>query len=497
MLVQGGQVLDPRGTLEPADVLVEGDRIAAVGLGLDVPPGADLLDATGCLVLPGLINAHTHAHNNLARGRADNWSLEDLLNHGPALNGNRSPEDTYLSAAIGALEMLKTGCTAAYDLVMGVPAPTDEHLEAVVRAYNDVGLRAVIAPSVADLIFYRTVPGLFDLLPSDLRGTVEAMEVAPTDELVALTDRAIRRWNGAANGRIRIAVSPTIPSQCSDELLIGFKRLVREHGVGLHTHLVESKVQVMHGLDRWSRTVVARLAKLDLLGSWFVGAHAIWLTDDDIARLAEVGAAVAHNPASNLRLGNGIAPVREMLDRGLAVGLGTDGSVCSDNLDMFEAMRFASLVSNVRLPYDQRRWIDARAAWQPATLGSARALGLADDIGAIAPGRKADLVLLRSDGSFLRPRNDPINALVYAETGANVETVLVDGRVVLERGQVVGVDEAWLYAQAQEAADRLRERNAEAWTLAEALTPYLSEACRAAAARPYPINRYASPIPDA
>jgi 5-methylthioadenosine/S-adenosylhomocysteine deaminase len=178
----------------------------------------------------------------------------------------------------------------------------------------------------------------------------------------------------------------------------------------------------------------------------------------------------------------------------LAVGLGTDGSVCSDNLDMFEAMRFASLVSNVRLPYDQSGWIDARAAWELSTMGSARLLGLADDLGAIAPGRKADLVLLRADGPFLRPRNDPFNALVYAETGANVETVMVDGRLVLERRQVVGVDEARLYSQAQEAADRLRERNADAWALAEALTPYLGEACRTAAARPYPINRYAAQL---
>jgi 5-methylthioadenosine/S-adenosylhomocysteine deaminase len=160
---------------------------------------------------------------------------------------------------------------------------------------------------------------------------------------------------------------------------------------------------------------------------------------------------------------------------------------------MFEAMRFAALVNKVRFPYQPDRWVGARAVWEMATLGSARVLGMADDIGAVAPGRKADLVLLRGDSVFLRPLNDAVNALVYAETGADVSTVLVDGRVVLDNGRVLTVDEAQLRARAQEAADRLRCQNTAAWTLAERLTPYVAAACRAAATAPYPVNRYAAP----
>ena len=456
-IIRGGRVLDGPEFVR-ADILIENDRIAAVGAAVAAPATAREIDATGRLVVPGLMNAHTHAASHLARGRAGNWTLEDLLVHAPANYAFRSPDDDYLSTAIGAIEMLKTGCTAAYDLYMAIPAITSEGMEAVVRAYSDAGMRAVVAPAVADVVFYQTVPGLLDLLPADLRRVVEAMQPSPTKGLLQLTEQVIRRWHGTAEGRVHTAVAPTIPNQATDEFLAGCARLAREYGVGVHTHLAESKVQVVESQRRWGKTIVERLGEHGLLDARFVGAHAIWLTGDDIRRLADAGAAVAHNPGSNLRLGCGIAPVREMLDAGLAVGLGTDGSVCADNQNLFEALRIASVVSTIRFPHATERWLDAGTVWRLATAGSARVLGVADDLGAIAPGRKADLVLLRADSVFLRPLADPLNALVYAETGASVETVLVDGRTVLENGRVTTLDEARIYAGAQAAADRQRAR---------------------------------------
>ena len=495
LLIAGGQVL--RGTppvLERADVLVNGDRITDVAATLPRSAAAETLDASAFLVIPGLINTHTHAHNNLLRGLAGRWTLEDLLNHGPALNSNRTVEDHYVSAAIGAIEMVKTGCTTAYDLMMAVPAPTADDMDAVARAYADVGLRAVLAPAVADIPFHTTVPGLVDRLPAELSRRVAAMTATPAKALLELSEATIRRIHGRADGRIRAAIAPTIPTQCTDDFLAGCARLVREHGVGLHTHLLESKVQAVAAQRRWGKTVVARLAELSMLGPGFVGAHSVWLTDDDIQRLADTGAAIAHNPASNLRLGNGIAAVREMLDRGVTVGLGCDGSMCSDNQNLFEAMRLAGLVGNVRFPAAPDRWITAAEVWQIATAGSARALGLADDVGAVEPGRKADLVLLRATGTFLYPRTDVVTSLVYAETGADVDTVLVDGRVVVRGGRVLTVDEDRLRARAQAAADRVRAANGPLWQLADEIAPYLSEACRAAVATPYPVNRYAAPV---
>jgi len=178
-----------------------------------------------------------------------------------------------------------------------------------------------------------------------------------------LLPQAIRRWDNSAGGRIRIAAAPVIAGECSEALLTGCLRLGREYGVGIHTHLAESKVQAVSSLHRWGKTLVSRLAELGLLGPSFVGGHGVWLTEEDIQRLADAGAAVTHNPASNLKLGSGIAPIREMLDRGVTVGIGSDGSMSSDNQNMFEAMRFAALVGKIRFPHQPERWIGARTVW--------------------------------------------------------------------------------------------------------------------------------------
>ncbi|HTG10645.1 MAG TPA: amidohydrolase family protein, partial [Candidatus Eisenbacteria bacterium] len=190
VLIRGGQVLmGTPAALRRADVLVEGDRIAALGPALTAPAGARVIEAADRIVLPGMGNAHTHAASHLARGRVGTFTLEDLLTYSPANSGFRTPDDEYLSAAIGAIEMLKTGCTAAYDLYIAVPAITDETFAAVVQAYTDVGVRVVLAPAVADVVFYQTVPGLSDLLPADLRRTVQDIQPSPTKGLLDLTER--------------------------------------------------------------------------------------------------------------------------------------------------------------------------------------------------------------------------------------------------------------------------------------------------------------------
>ena len=493
--ITGGRVfLMPSSTLERADILIDGDTIIAVGESLRIPPDSIVLDATGRIVLPGLINAHTHAHNNLAKGTGDNWTLEDLRNHGPAIYSNRTPEEQYLSAAIGAVEMLKTGCTAAYDQFAAFPALTEEGVEAVIRAYSDVGTRAVLAPSTSDQVFYRAVPGLLDVLPEDLKRAVMAIQPAPAQQLLRLTKAAIQRWDGTAEGRIRMATAPVIPGECSDEFFSGCAKLSRDLGVGLHTHLAETKVQAVSACKRWGKTLVAHLAEIGVLGPSFVGGHGVWITDADMRLLAESGASIAHNPASNLKLGAGIAPVQELREHGVTVGIGADGSMSSDNQNMFEAMRFAALVNKVRFPHEPDRWLGAHDVWAMATTAGARVLGMAEDIGAIAAGKKADIILLKSNSIFLRPMNNVLNSLVYAESGADVEAVLVGGRVVVEQGRVTTVDEEALRDRAQVALEESLSRNTKLWAMAERMTPFVRAACRACASLPHPINRYAAPV---
>jgi cytosine/adenosine deaminase-related metal-dependent hydrolase len=492
IVLKGGQVLTAGlDGVEPLDILIDGDAIADVGHAL-APDGAQTIDATGLIILPGLINAHTHANNNLTRGSGDNWTLEDLRNYGSSVYANRTPEDDYLSAAIGAIEMLKTGCTAAYDQFSAAPAITTESVEAVVRAYAESGIRAVLAPSAADGVFYEAVPGLMDILPSDLRKRVAAIGSAPADSLLRLFEESIRRWDHAADDRIRIAIAPSIPGECSDEFLRGCAAIAREYGASLHTHLAETKVQAVSAVKRWGTSIVRHLADINVLGPHFVAGHGVWIDDDDMGLLADAGATVAHNPASNLKLGSGIAPVREMLDQGLTVGLGADGSMASDNQNMFEAMRIAGLINKVRAPHNPERWLGAVDIWRMATIGGARVLGLGERIGEIAPGRRADLVLLKRNSTFLMPSANPLNTLVYAETGSAVKLVIVGGRVVVEHGQVLTLDEDTIRAQAQQSVERLVARNQPLKLFAKEIEPFLRQVCRACVAMPFPINRYAA-----
>ena len=492
LLITDGQVL-AAGDAPPAraDVLVDGDRIVAVGPGLSAPPDAARLDAAGKLVVPGLINAHTHAHNNLIKGVADSVTLELFLNTGPAMYLGRTHEEQYLSALLGAVEMVKTGCTSAYDLFMALPSPSIESVEAVVRAYADAGVRALVAPAVADLLFYEWVPGLMDALPHDLRQEVERRRPAAGPDILKVVREGLLRFHDTAGGRVRLAVAPTIPAQCTDDFLLASRRLADEFGVGLHTHLAESKVQALSGRRRYGQSLTRHLHDVGILGPRFTAAHAVWLDPDDIALMADTGSSVAHNPASNMKVASGIAPVAEMLARGVNVALGTDGSGASDNQNMFEALRFAALLSKVRSP-DYPGWLTAEQTLRMATTGGARALGLGDRLGQVAPGYLADLVLVNLDSIYLRPLNHAARQLVFCETGGGVETVLVGGRVVVEGGRVLTVDETQLKKKVQIAADRLREQNRGEWALADRLAPIVGRVCRALAREPYPLNRYGS-----
>jgi cytosine/adenosine deaminase-related metal-dependent hydrolase len=282
-----------------------------------------------------------------------------------------------------------------------------------------------------------------------------------------------------------------IAGECTDELWIGCNELALGYGAPIHTHLAETKIQAVGSLQQYGQSLVRRMESLGVLGPKLTCGHSIWIDDNDIARLAGAGTNVAHNPASNLKLGSGIAPIREMLDRGVPVGLGTDGSMSSDNQNMFEAMRFAALVSKIRFGHDPDRWVSADEVFKMATIGSATLMGLQDAIGTIEAGKKADLVLLRRESVFLRPLNDLTNAIVYCETGADIECVYVGGRLVVKNNVILTVDEEDIYARAQAAVDRLMNENTKAIELSRRIQPYLRHACKVCASMKFPINRYA------
>ena len=267
-------------------------------------------------------------------------------------------------------------------------------------------------------------------------------------------------------------------------------RAAAEHGAGFHTHLAESKVQALAGMELYGMTQTAWLDSLGVLGPRFTAAHAVWLDRDDMRRLADAGAAVAHNPGSNARLGNGLAAARALLDAGVRVGIGTDACTCSDNLNMFEAMRIASMVSRVQ-ELDYERWLATDEVLDLATRGSAAVLGFDDEIGAIEAGRKADIVFLDLAHVNYVPLNDPVIQIVHGEDGTGVESVMIGGRMVLEGRRMLTVDEAKLARDAQAAAERLAAVNADARGLAERLEAAVGRYGLAQSRKDYHIERHA------
>jgi guanine deaminase len=485
-LIRGGRLIDG-----PADVLVRGDTIAEVA-----PPGTiaagnfAVIEASGKLLHPGLVNAHMHGHGNLAKGMGDRWTLELLLTAAPWTNGYRSLEDKYLSTLIGAAEMLMKGCTACYDLMAEFPTPSVDGLEAAGRAYRDAGMRAVVAPMVADLTFFEAIPGLMEALPPALQKEVERLRLAPHRTTLDNMRKALHDWKFDRDA-ISPAVAPTIPLHCSDEFMLGCGNLAREYGAGLQTHLSESKLQAVAALRKYGKSLAAHMDALGLVGPNFTAAHGVWLDDDDMKRLAGRGASVSHNPGSNMRLGSGIADMRRLLELGVNVGIGTDGASSSDNLNMYEAMRIASLASKVRGP-DWQRWITTHEVLAAATAGSARALGFGDKLGRIAPGYKADIVLLDLANVNWIPLNNAVNALVHTEDGSAVHSVMVGGRMVLENRRLLNIDLARLARDAENARERLERLNRDNKSLYERLEPIVGSFCPGLAKAPLHINRYAA-----
>lgn len=492
MLIHGGRVLQPGcERFAPADLLIDGERIADVVAPGSVPAeGKDLVDATDRLVMPGLVNGHNHAQTNLGKGLADRWTLELLLNHAPWTSGRRTLEEKYLSAAIGACEMLKKGCTASYDMFAEFPLPTVDGVNAVAQAYADVGVRATIAPMMADRSFYEAIPGLADALPDGLREQALAIRAAPHAQSLAACRAIVDQWRFDRHW-VRPALGPTIPHHCSDAFLCGCRDLGREHGLGFQMHVAESKVQAVVAQRRYGRSLVAHLDGLGLLQPGFCVAHGVWLDDDDRQRLADRGASVSHNPGSNMKLGSGLADTRAMLARGINLALGTDGAGSSDNLNLFEAMRLATMVSRVR-GRDIGQWLSAPEALRAATEGGAQALGFDGQIGRLAPGYQADVVLLDLGAPHYVPLNDAVNQVVHCEDGTGVHTVITGGRVRLQAGRFTDFDFEALRGRAETAVARLAEVNQEARALAQKLEPYVNQYCSGLAATPLGLHAYCS-----
>lgn len=492
LTIINGEVLSPDGEARREDLRIREGRIEALGPALPrLSPGEEeVLDATGMLAMPGLINAHLHSHEHFNRGRFDNLPLEvwQIYARPPLGLAPLTPREAYLRTMIGCIEMLRSGTTTAFDDVYHVPLNSRELADAVAQAYIDAGMRARISCNLMDKQVYDTIPYLAEVLPAHLRAELDAVPRPPAKELLDFARDLLRSYP-LAGGRISLALAPSAPQRCTDGFLVEMASLSTAANVPLITHVLETQAQVVTGRHFYGHSIVEHLAALKVLTPRTAIVHGVWLTDADIARLAEGGSSLLHNPVSNLKLGAGIAPIRPLLRAGVNIGLGCDGTGSNDSQNMFEAMKFAALLNKVRgEPFEE--WVGAGEAIRMATIGGARA-GLLDRVGEIRPGWHADLVLLNLRRIPFVPRNHLLHHLVFCEKGASVDTVIIDGRVVVQEGRMRTFDEEALLAEIAEAYGRIQAKRSVADQKSRELLPYFLEAWRRCASEPTPVNAYA------
>jgi 5-methylthioadenosine/S-adenosylhomocysteine deaminase len=433
-VIVGGTVITMNATRDVlvADVVVAADgSIAEVRpTGSPLPAGARVIDAAGCFVVPGLVQAHLHLCQTLFRGLAEErpllaWLRERIW----PLEAAHDAASLRASARLSMAELLLSGTTAILD--MG----TVHYTEQLFLAAEESGIRYTGGQALMD------------------RGAgVPAGLMQSTTEALAESDALFARWDGAAGGRMHYAYTPRFILTCSPEILQAVVERAR-NGARVHTHASEQQEELAVVRAEIGRGDLEYFAEIGLTGPWLVLAHGVWLEDAGLAEIARTGTHVTHCPASNLKLASGLAPVRALLDRGINVALGSDGAACSNTLDAWAQLWLAALVASAR---DGAGALHAREAFEMATLGGARALGLADRIGSVEVGKRADLLVV--DPRAHLPNGDVYTTLVYSCRGNDVRTVLIDGRVVVEDRRLLTLDAAAVRFEALAERDALVAR---------------------------------------
>jgi len=435
LLLRNATILTMNDAFDVVDgaVSIRDGRIAGVGR-CDEASHDRVIDVAGAIVMPGLIQTHLHLCQTLFRGMADDLVLMDWLRTRVwPLEAAHTPASLRASARLAACELLLSGTTSV--LTMETVHDTDVVCEEIA----DSGLRATIGKC------------LMDADDPDVPGRLRESTHAAIDEALALR----RRWDGAASGRLRIAFAPRFAVSCSRELLEAVGVLSARDGMLVHTHASESRGEIDIVRARTGMDNLPYLAATGLASPRLCAAHCVWVDDEAQGLIADHDVKVLHCPGSNLKLGSGLAPVVEMRRRGVTVSLGADGAACNNRLDMFEEMRLAAVLQALRVGPGL---LPAREVVWMATRGGARTLGLDAAIGSIEEGKRADVIVVNRGGAHQAPAHDPYATLVYATTGRDVRTTVVDGRVLVDQGRLTGLDLEGTLELAGREASQLAER---------------------------------------
>lgn len=426
--------MNPNQDIVAGDVLIQNNRIATIGPNLQ--DEADVvIDAAGKVLLPGFVQTHIHLCQTLFRGRADDLALIDWLRSRIwPLEAAHSEDSVYYSALLGLGELIRSGTTTILDM------ETVHHADAAFRAIESSGMRAISGKVMMDHGTEVPLP-LQEETGRSLRESVDLLE----------------KWNGAANGRIHYAFCPRFVVSCTEELLVGVRDLSAQYGVRVHTHASENRDEIaLVEAERGMRNVVY-LDHIGLARPNLILAHSIWLDEEEKRIIRERGVKVTHCPGSNLKLASGIAEVPDLLARGIPVGIGADGAPCNNNLDMYQEMRLTAFIQKVR---HGPTAMDARTVLRMATMGGAEVLGLEKEIGSIEVGKLADLQLLDLEDFHVYPSYDAdlFSRVVYAATRGDVDTVLIDGEIVMSGKQVRTIDRSVVLKEADRSLKGLLAR---------------------------------------
>lgn len=432
--------LDAANRIFEGSVAIDRGRIVAIESSAQAQSDAavdEVIDGRGRALLPGFVQTHIHLCQTLFRGAADDLALIDWLKQRVwPMEAAHTPESLYASARLGIAELIKGGTTCALTM------ETVNHTESVFRAVEESGFRATVGKCMMDQ---------GDDVPEALS--------EETKDSIAESLRLLENWNGRADGRIHYCFAPRFAVSCTRELLERIAKLSRELGVMVHTHASENRDEIAMVESLTGKRNIEYLRDVGLTTSRVVLAHCVHLDDDEIEILRSTGVHVAHCPSSNLKLASGIARVTEMLDRGVSVSLGADGAPCNNRLDMFTEMRTAALLQKV---LHGPRALPALTALRMAAINGARALGLADQIGSIEIGKRADLQLINLNRLHTTPLPDPVSTIVYAAEASDVETVIIDGQIVMRDGELLTLNERDVIDQARDQSRKLAQRIAGA-----------------------------------
>jgi cytosine/adenosine deaminase-related metal-dependent hydrolase len=465
-LIRGGLIYDHDGDVHrpaPADLLINGATIERVAPSIAPPAGVETIDARGKLIVPGLVNAHYHSADVLAKGMFEELPFDIwMVQSNPASFGARSQHEVRLRTLIGAAEMLRNGITTVQDFLTVFPQD-DATIDTVLSAYAEAGIRVVLGISARDRAALDIAPLLAKNLPEPIRSRIAGVD-KPAQQEIDYVAGQIKRLGLNPNPLASWALTPSAPQRCTPALLEGMAALSRTHGLPVFTHVYETRPQAAAARVQ-SVSLLDLLAGTGLLNDRLNLVHGVWLSPGDIAMLAEAKARVVHNPISNLKLKSGVAPILDLHRAGIEIALGCDNYSCAETQNIFLAMKMLCLLPAVTSP--EPHPIDAAYALRAATLNGAQACGFAGKTGALKAGMAADFAILDLKQPAFVPFNSAARQLVYAESGSAVEAVFVAGRPVVRDHKLLTIDEAKLAAEVAEIAPEFR-RTAEAVAKANA-----------------------------